>query len=96
VILPQAIRVALPPLVNEMVGATKNTSLALAIGVAEISYETKYIESYTFRGVEALVAATVLYLCLCLGIALLGRLATRHFSAHVGARVLARPALLSE
>jgi polar amino acid transport system permease protein len=96
VILPQAIRVALPPLVNEMVGATKNTSLALAIGVAEISYATKYIESYTFRGVEALVAATVLYLCLCLGIALLGRLATRHFSAHVGTRALARPALLSE
>ena len=49
VIMPQAIRIALPGLVNEMVGATKNTSLALAIGVAEISYQTKYIESYTFR-----------------------------------------------
>jgi polar amino acid transport system permease protein len=96
VILPQAIRVALPPLVNEMVGATKNTSLALAIGVAEISYQTKYIESYTFRGVEALVAATVLYLCLCLGIAILGRLPTRYLSAHLQTRRDMRPAMQSE
>lgn len=97
VILPQALRVIVPPLVNEMVGATKNTSLALAIGVAEIAYQTKYIETYAFRGVEALIGATLLYLLLCVGIAGLGPLASRYLSRHVEtAPPIARPALVSE
>ena len=96
VIMPQAIRIALPGLVNEMVGATKNTSLALAIGVAEISYQTKYIESYTFRGVEALVGATVLYVVLCVAIAMLGRLPTRYLSGHLQPDRATRPAMQSE
>ncbi|OLE20663.1 MAG: hypothetical protein AUG50_00005, partial [Betaproteobacteria bacterium 13_1_20CM_3_63_8] len=52
VTLPQAIRVLIPPLTNEAVGLLKNTSLAMAIGVTEIAYQAKYIDTYTFRGVE--------------------------------------------
>jgi polar amino acid transport system permease protein len=96
VLLPQAIRVIVPPLVNEMVGATKNTSLALAIGVTEIAYQTKYIESYTFRGVEALIAATALYMVLCLGIAGLGRIASRRLSRHAEPTPVVRSLVLSE
>ena len=97
VTLPQAIRVLIPPLTNEAVGLLKNTSLAMAIGVTEIAYQTKYIDTYTFRGVEALVAASALYIVLCLMVSGLGRLATKRFSRHVDTRRTMRvTALLSE
>lgn len=97
VTLPQAIRFLIPPLTNEAVGLLKNTSLAMAIGVTEIAYQTKYIDTYTFRGVEALAAASLLYFCLCLIIATLGRLAAKHFSRHIRVRKNMRTmALLSE
>jgi polar amino acid transport system permease protein len=97
VTLPQAIRVLIPPLTNEAVGLLKNTSLAMAIGVTEIAYQTKYIDTYTFRGVEVLVAASALYICLCLVVSGLGRLATKRFSRHVDIRRTMRvTALLSE
>lgn len=82
VILPQAVRIAIPSLTNEAVGLAKNTSLAMAIGVTEISYATKYIDSYTFRGVEALFAATALYLTMCLGLNSIGNHLTRALSKH--------------
>jgi polar amino acid transport system permease protein len=82
VVLPQVVRIVVPPLTNEAAGLVKNTSLALAIGVAEIAYQTKYIDTYTFRGVEALSAATVLYLVLCLAMSGLGKLASDRFSRH--------------
>lgn len=84
VIFPQAIRIIVPPLTNEAVGLVKGTSLALAIGVTEISYQAKYIDTYAFRGVEALVGATVLYLALCLCIAALGHLVAARFSRASG------------
>lgn len=98
VILPQAIRIAVPPLVNETVGLAKNTSLAMAIGVTEIAYATKYIDSYTFRGVEALIAATGLYLIICFGLEAVGQRTSRAVSKHTRARtggiaLPARPAL---
>jgi polar amino acid transport system permease protein len=97
VTLPQAIRVLIPPLTNEAVGLLKNTSLAMAIGVTEIAYQTKYIDTYTFRGVEVLVAASALYIVLCLMVSGLGRLATKRFSRHVDTRRTMRvTALLSE
>jgi polar amino acid transport system permease protein len=74
VIMPQTLRIVLPSLSNEFVSLSKGTSLALAIGVTELSYQAKYIETYAFRGVEALMGATVLYLVLCLTIAGIGRL----------------------
>jgi len=80
VILPQAFRVVLPPMTNETVSLIKNTSLALAVGVADITYHAKYIDAYTFRAVEALCAATLIYLVLCLGMSGIGYLASRRLS----------------
>lgn len=98
VTLPQALRVLIPPLTNEAVGLLKNTSLAMAIGVTEIAYQTKYIDTYTFRGVEVLVAASGLYIGLCLVVSALGGLAAKRFSRHVDTRrtMRATTALLSE
>lgn len=49
VVLPQAVRIALPTLVNHTVLLFKNTSLAMAIGVAELTYVTREIESQSFK-----------------------------------------------
>jgi len=66
VILPQALRAMVPPLVNQALNLVKNSSLAMAIGVAELMYQTREIESYTFRSFEAFAAATTIYLVLSL------------------------------
>ena len=62
VVLPQAIRIALPTLVNHTVLLFKNTSLAMTVGVAELTYVTREIESQSFRAVEVYLLATVVYL----------------------------------
>lgn len=66
VVLPQALRITVPPLINQALNLTKNSSLAMAIGVAELTYRTREIESYTFKTFEAFAACTTIYLALSL------------------------------
>jgi glutamate/aspartate transport system permease protein len=68
VLLPIAARLIVPPLTNESLNLLKNSSLALTIGVAETTFMTRQIESYTARGFEALAAGTLVYLGLCLAV----------------------------
>jgi polar amino acid transport system permease protein len=82
VLLPQLLRIIAPSLVNETVSLIKNTSLALAIGVADITYQARYIDYASFRGVEALTAVTGFYLVVCATIAALGHLLQRRLSRH--------------
>jgi polar amino acid transport system permease protein len=79
VILPQAIRNAIPALVNHTVSLFKNSSLAMAIGVAELTHAVKEIESQSFRAFEAYSVATVLYLVLSLVIMAVGAWVARHY-----------------
>jgi polar amino acid transport system permease protein len=62
VILPQAWRLALPALLGQTLFLFKATSLAAAIGVAELSYQSKYIESQSFLIFEVFAVVTVLYM----------------------------------
>jgi len=64
IILPQAVRITIPPLVNQFLNLAKNSSLAMTIGVMELTYQARQVESYTFKGFEAFTAATVVYLFL--------------------------------
>lgn len=64
IILPQAVRITVPPLVNQFLNLAKNSSLAMTIGVAELTYQARQVESYTFKGFEAFTAATLVYLAL--------------------------------
>ena len=68
IILPQAIRITVPPLVNQFLNLVKNSSLAMTIGVAELTYQARQVESYTFKGYEAFTAATLVYLAMSLAI----------------------------
>src|SRR6266581_2074495 len=69
VILPVALRIIIPPGTSESLNLLKNSSLALTISVAELTFQTRQIETYTAKAVEALTAGTVIYLVLCVGIA---------------------------
>lgn len=62
VMVPQGVRNALPSLINHSVSLFKNSSLAIAIGVAELTYAVKEIENLTFRTFESYLLASVLYL----------------------------------
>lgn len=62
IIVPQAVRISLPPLVSRALLLFKNTSIAMAIGVAELTYRTREIENMTFKTFTVFGIATVLYL----------------------------------
>ncbi|MCO7262959.1 amino acid ABC transporter permease [Dickeya zeae] len=79
VILPQGIRNALPALINHTVLLFKNTSLAMVIGVAELTYVTRDIENQTFHTFEAYVIGTLGYLAFSLLLMGLGALLGSHF-----------------
>ncbi len=69
IILPLAFRAIIPPLGSEFLNNMKNSSLAMVVGVAELTWSSQQVESLTFRGFEATTAATVMYLSLSLIIA---------------------------
>ena len=73
ILLPLAFRIIVPPLTSEFLGIFKNTSIALTIGVMEITAASRQIESYTFQGYEAFAAATFLYLSISLVLLFLTR-----------------------
>jgi polar amino acid transport system permease protein len=80
VILPVALRLIVPPGTSESLNLLKNSSVALTISVAELTFQTRQIETYTARAIEALTAGTLIYLVLCLSIAtVMGRL-ERHYA----------------
>lgn len=69
VILPQAIRIVVPPLGTRCIHNLKNTSLALVIGVPELTWTVRQVESITFRGFEMTTLVTAVYVTLCLTMA---------------------------
>ncbi len=64
IVLPQAVRIAVPPLLNHTLLLFKNSSLAVAVGVAELTYQARAIETETFRTFEAFGLATLIYLAI--------------------------------
>ncbi|MFY2611121.1 amino acid ABC transporter permease [Achromobacter ruhlandii] len=62
VIVPQAVRISIPPLVGRALLLFKNTSVAMAIGVMELTYQAREIENETYRTFATFGAATVMYL----------------------------------
>lgn len=63
IILPQAVSIALPPLLGQYMNILKNTSLSMSIGLAELSYTSRQVEAETFRTFQAFGIATLMYIC---------------------------------
>jgi glutamate/aspartate transport system permease protein len=73
VILPQAFRIILPPLTSEFMNVIKNSSVALTIGLLELTGRAKAMQEFSFRAFEAFATATVIYLLTNLVVVLLMR-----------------------
>ena len=72
ILMPQAVRNAMPALINHTVSLFKNSSLAMAIGVSELTHAVKEIENQSFRVFEIYLVATVIYLACSLLLMWLG------------------------
>ena len=62
VLLPQAFRIVLPPLTSEFMNVIKNSSVALTIGLLELTGRARAMQEFSFRVFEAFAAATLIYL----------------------------------
>jgi glutamate/aspartate transport system permease protein len=62
VLLPMAFRIILPPLTSEFLSTVKNTSVAITIGLIELTAQARAMQEFSFQVFEAFTAATVLYL----------------------------------
>jgi polar amino acid transport system permease protein len=77
ILLPQALRISIPPLINEFILLIKASSLVSVVGIAEITRVSMNIASMTYRPLEAYVGGGLFYLAINLSLAGLGGLAER-------------------
>ncbi len=61
VILPMAFRIIMPPLTSESMNLLKNSSVAFAVSIAELTMFAMQAQEETSRGVEIYIAVTALY-----------------------------------
>ena len=68
VLLPMAYRIVIPPLTSEFLTIFKNSSVALTIGVLELTAQARQISEYTYRTFEAFTIATIVYVLITLAV----------------------------
>ena len=73
VLLPQGLRIIMPPLTSEFMNVIKNSSVALTIGLLELTGRARAMQEFSFHVFEAFATATVLYLLTNLIVVLLMR-----------------------
>jgi polar amino acid transport system permease protein len=83
ILLPQALRISVPPFINEFTLLLKASSLVSVVGIAELTRVSMNIASSTYRPLEAYLGAGLFYLAINLCIAGLGNLAERRLAAGV-------------
>jgi polar amino acid transport system permease protein len=73
VILPQALRIAIPPTVGFLVQVVKNTSLASAIGFIELTRAGQIVNGATFQPFVVYVTVALIYFAICFPLSLLSQ-----------------------
>jgi len=81
ILLPQALRISIPPLINEFILLLKASSLVSVVGIAELTRVSMNIASMTYRPLEAYVGGGLFYLAINLTLAGFGALAERRLAA---------------
>jgi polar amino acid transport system permease protein len=82
VVLPQAVRIVLPPYGNVMIMMLKDSSQASTITVAELALQGKLIASSTFKNMSVFTLVALMYLTMSIPLILL----VRHFEKRAGKR----------
>lgn len=75
VVLPQAFRIAIPPIINQFLNLTKNTSLGVAVAFAELMGVTNTVIGNGDPAIPSILVAMGLYLVLSLAISLVANVA---------------------
>ena len=81
ILLPQALRISVPPLINEFTLLLKASSLVSVVGIAELTRVSMNIASSTYRPLEAYLGGGLFYFAINLCFAGLGVLAERRLAA---------------
>ena len=77
VVLPQALRVIVPPATSQFINLAKNSSLAVAVGYPDLISITNTTLNQTGQAIEAITLAMVLYLAIGLSISVMVNVANR-------------------
>lgn len=88
IVLPQALRTAWLPIVGQYLNTIKNSSLTMTIGLAELSYASRQVETETFLTFQAFGVATVFYVVAVAAVEAAGQMLARQSAA---ARVAEAP-----
>jgi len=81
VVLPVMFRITLPAVSNNLISLFKDTSLAAAIAIPELTFVARQINANTFRVMEVWLTASAMYLVTCYAIALLLRAIERRYAS---------------
>jgi len=77
ILIPQALRLGMPSLINELILLVKVSSLASVVGIGELTRVAQNITGETYRPLEIYISAAVIYFVINLVISQLGRMAER-------------------
>ncbi|WP_242500344.1 amino acid ABC transporter permease [Tropicimonas sp. IMCC6043] len=77
ILVPQALRLGLPSLVNELILLVKVSSLASVVGIGELTRVAQNITGQTYRPLEIYLAAAAVYFVINFTLSQLGRMAER-------------------
>lgn len=77
VVLPQAFRIAVPPVINQFLNLTKNTSLGIAVGFAELTLITRQVIGNGNPAVQAVLLLMGIYLVVSITISVFSNLVNR-------------------
>jgi polar amino acid transport system permease protein len=81
IILPQAVKVVIPPFINRVVGLLKASSLVSVLGVAELTYRATVIANTTYRCIEIYTLLAVVYVLILTGLSSLADFLDRRYAA---------------
>jgi polar amino acid transport system permease protein len=82
IIFPQAMRVIIPPVGNEVISMVKNTSLVSVIALAELLYTAQLIYSRTYETIPLLIVASLWYLIIVSILSAGQHFLERHYHHH--------------
>lgn len=82
VILPQALRIAIPPTVGFLVQIVKNTSYAVVIGFFDLTYSSRVINNSTFKPFVVFTVAALIYFAMCYPLSILSYRLERKLKRH--------------
>ncbi len=68
VVIPQALKISLPALGNNLISLVKNSSLVSVIGMVELTFQANEISFKTFRSLEAYTMAGIMYVIIVLSL----------------------------